>query len=55
MDYGNPKVLPNTGAGIIFGSALIDQAVMGICIAGTVICLALIIRVFWRRNKAIEE
>jgi len=55
MDYGTPKILPVTGGGVVLASTLTGQLVTVAAIAVTVTCIALLIRVLWRRKKSISE
>jgi hypothetical protein len=55
MDYGNPKVLPATGGGILLTGTLFGQFATGAIIAAVVIGLALLIRRYFRRKRSIGE
>jgi len=55
LDYGQPKVLPVTGGGILFASTLTGQLITVGAIAVIVVCAALLIRYVWRKNKNIGE
>ncbi len=55
MDYGTPKILPATGGGVLLFGSLTGQLLSVAAIAVVIICLALLIRVLWRRKKSIDE
>lgn len=55
MDYGTPKVLPVTGAGVLFAGTLYGQFIVVACVTGLVICAALLIRALFRRKQSIGE
>lgn len=53
MDYGQPKVPPAVGGGILIGASLAEQLWLVLGVLVLVGLIAILIRLFWRKHKGL--
>lgn len=55
MDYGSPRLLPNTGAVALFGFSIWQQLWIALAVALLVVGGATLIRKHWRKDQSLSR